>query len=312
MLSRSITMLVIENFVLRPESVICPACNTVFATPNVTRLPNMTRDSQVEADLHRVLPDPIIRASFVAVCPSCIYAWWFSAFSSHYILPELVPDTPDIELSKKFAHAVLTGRNNGSHSLDRANLALNGAWCARECHVLAGTTGSAEYQADNTRWLTLAAQELQEALLDESWTGNRNRYSYIMGEILRQLGEFDAALGYFNVVDRRSLLPKQLVEHQKQMAAAHQAQIVTLPPHLVEEIFLPKPVQQPTYTKYEIPPQPAQPAQPTPPQNYGNNQPQAYARPGMPTPPGGAARPGGVQPNQQYEGYINIPQILSA
>ena len=241
-------MLVIENFVLRPESVICPACNTVFATPNIVRMPNMTRDSKVEADLHRVLPDPIIRSAFVAICPACIYAWWFSAFASHYIIPDLVPETPDVELSKKFAHAVLTGRNNSSHSLDRATLALNGCWCSRESHTVAGTLNSEEYAADNTRWLTLAAQELDVALKDEEWSGNRNRYMYMMGEILRQLGDFDTALLYLNLVDRRSMLPRQLVEHQKQMTVARQAQPVTLPPHLVEEIFLPKPVLQPTYT----------------------------------------------------------------
>jgi hypothetical protein len=102
--------------------------------------------------------------------------------------------------------------------------------------------------ADNTRWLSLAAQELDAALRDQEWEGNRNRYTYMMGEILRQLGDFDTALAYFNLVDRRAMLPKQLVEHQKQMAAARQSQTVTLPPHLVEEIFLPKPVQQPTYS----------------------------------------------------------------
>lgn len=308
-------MLVIENFVLRPESVICPECNTVFATPNIARMPNMTRDSKVEADLHRVLPDPIIRASFVAICPACIYAWWFSAFASHYIIPDLVPDTPDVELSKKFAHAVLTGRKNGSHSLDRSTLALNGAWCSREQHAVAGTLNSPEYQADNTRWLTLAAQELDEALRDQEWTGNRNRYMYIMGEILRQLGDFDTSLAYLNMVDRRALLPKQLVDHQKQMAAAHQAQTVTLPPHLVEEIFLPKPVEQPTYTKYEIPPQPARQAPPPaqaqgiPAQGYSATQGIPAAQ-NYPTPPGN--RPNGIQQNPQYEGYINIPHILSA
>jgi hypothetical protein len=241
-------MLVIENFALRPESVICPECNTVFATPNIVRMPNMTRESLVEADLHRVLPDPIIRSAFVAICPACIYAWWFSAFAAHYIVPDLVPETPDVELSKKFAHAVLTGRKNGSHALDRATLALNGCWCAREQHTVAGTLNTPEYVAENTRWLTLAAQELDAALRDQEWEGNRNRYTYMMGEILRQLGDFDTALAYFNLVDRRAMLPKQLVEHQKQMAAARQSQTVTLPPHLVEEIFLPKPVQQPTYS----------------------------------------------------------------
>lgn len=241
-------MLVIQDFHIRAESVICPACNVVFATPNIAKMPNLTRDSQVEADLHRVLPDPFIRAAFIAICPACIHAWWFSAFAPHYIIPDLVPETPDVELPKKFAHAVLTGRKSGAHALDRATLALNGCWCAREAYAQAGTLDSEEYAADNVRWLTLAAQELDEALRDQDWNGNRNRYMYMMGEILRQLGDFGSAMKYLEAVDRRSRLPRQLVEHQKQMTAASQSQPVTLPPHLVEEIFLPKPVAVPTYT----------------------------------------------------------------
>ncbi|HEY9678442.1 MAG TPA: DUF2225 domain-containing protein [Drouetiella sp.] len=319
--------LAIENFLLQIESVICPACNVVFATPNITRMPNMTRESKVEADLHRVLPDPIIRASFVAICPSCMYSWWFSAFASHYIIPDLVPDTPDVELSRKFAHAVLTGRNNGSSPLERFNLAMNGCWCSREQFMVAGTMNSPEYQEENTRWLQLAAQELGEALADESWSGNRNRYIYQMGEILRQLGQFEQALEYFNQVDRRSMLPKQLVDHQKQMAAARQSHSVTLPPHLVEEIFLPKRSEQPIYIQYAIPPQAQQQQAPSIPQQqnttvtpatdiyapqngnrYSPNSrlnglvPQQH-RPGQqPAPP----------KQEQYEGYLNIPLILPA
>jgi lipopolysaccharide biosynthesis regulator YciM len=117
---------------------------------------------------------------------------------------------------------------------------LNGCWCAREAYVVAGTSQQPEAIADNTRWLNLAKQELEEALADHDWDGNRNRYQYIMGEVLRQLGEFEAAIKYFEGVDRRSMLPRQLVVHQIKMAQAQQCQPDFLPPHLVEMIFLPK------------------------------------------------------------------------
>jgi len=233
-------MQVIQEFVINDTSVVCPACNTVFATPNLAKMPNITRDSLIEADLHRVLPDPNIRAALVAMCPACIYTWWMSAFAPHYILPQLVPESPEIELPKKFAHAVLSGRQNGSHSLDRALLSLNGCWCAREAHLASGTLGSEEYVTTNHRWLTLAVQELDAALRDPEWDGNRSRYHYMMGEMLRQLGQFDAAVKEFNVVDRRSMLPRQLVEHQKTLAVAMNAEPTALPPFIIEEIFLPK------------------------------------------------------------------------
>jgi hypothetical protein len=234
-------MLDIQGFIIKAQSVVCPQCNEVFATPDLAKMKKLTTDSQVETDLHRVLPDPFIRSTFVAVCPACLYAWWFAAFAPHYIIPDLVPETPSIEFPKKFALAVLSGRNNGAHALDRAMLALNGCWCAREAHVLAGIANSAEAVADNTRWLTLAKQELEEALADQEWQGNRNRYQYILGEVLRQLGEFEKAIKCFETVDRRSMLPRQLVVHQIKMAQAQQSQPDFLPPYLVEMIFLPKP-----------------------------------------------------------------------
>jgi len=233
-------MLDIQGFLIKAQAVVCPQCNEVFATPDLAKMTKLTCDSQVETDLHRVLPDPFIRSTFVAVCPACLYAWWFAAFAPHYIVADLVPETPTIEFPKKFALAVLSGRNNGAHALDRAMLALNGCWCAREGFVLAGTQDSPEAVAENTRWLNLAKQELEEALSDQEWEGNRNRYQYILGEVLRQLGEFEAALKYFESVDRRSMLPRQLVVHQIKMAQAQHSHPDFLPPHLVEMIFLPK------------------------------------------------------------------------
>ncbi|HEY9714463.1 MAG TPA: hypothetical protein V6C72_13410 [Chroococcales cyanobacterium] len=234
-------MLVIEEFAIKDTSVICPSCNTVFATPVIARMPNITKDSAIEADLHRVMPDARIRAALLSMCPACIYTWWQSAFSAHYILPQLVVESPEIEYSKKFGYAVKSGRENGAHSLDTALMALNGCWCAREEHQAAGTVGTAEYHAVNDRWLMLAAQELEAALADSEWEGNRSRYHYIMGEVLRQLRYFDQAVKHFNIVDRRSMLPRQLVEHQKQLAEAQNYEPTRLPPFIVEELFLSKP-----------------------------------------------------------------------
>jgi hypothetical protein len=221
-------MQVIKEFSIQPTSVVCPACNSIFATPGLVTMPNVTPDTLIEADLHRVLPDAAIRAALVAMCPACSYTWWITAFRPHLFKPGLVPPTPIIDSPKKFAHAVLTGRQNGAHSLDLALLALNGCWCARE----AGQP--------HERWLELAGGELEKALRDVQWNGNRSYYHYVMGEVCRQSGDFKGAVNQFNLVGPESMLPKELVERQKVQSISGDSKPAALPPHLVELLFCPK------------------------------------------------------------------------
>jgi len=232
----------LHDFVIKDTSLICPMCQTPFATPLLMAMPPIKPQTVIEADLHRVLPDARIRGTLIAICPACIYTWWATAFVPHFFIPDLLVPSPEIEQPKKFAHAVLTGRKHGVHALDRALLAMNGLWCARETYTGAGPDKLEQYKADNERWLTLSVQELEEALNDETWTGNRPRYNYIMGELLRQLGDFHKAVKYFDMVDRRCMLPKQLVRHQRQAAINGNSEPTTLPPFIVEQIFLPKPL----------------------------------------------------------------------
>ncbi|HEY9775054.1 MAG TPA: hypothetical protein V6C81_14920 [Planktothrix sp.] len=236
----------IHDFIIADTSVVCPNCQMPFATPQVMKMPEITKDTVVEADLHRVLPHSSIRAALIAICPACVYTWWSTAFGPHYYVPDLLVPSPEIEYPKKFAHAVLSGRKSGAHALDRALLALNGCWCARETYIGAGPDQVESYQADNTRWLTLAAQELEEALSDDSWKGNRDRYTYLYAEVLRQLGRFEDAVKTFKAVKvRYSILPSQLVEHQQMLAQSGNPHPTELPPHLVEAIFMPKPIVLP-------------------------------------------------------------------
>lgn len=218
----------IEDFVLQTVSVSCPECEVVFATQSLARTPNMTKETPVETDLHRVLPHPSLRAALLAMCPACLYTSWFSSFVEDPLIPFLAVAPAEVAYSKKFAHAVLTGRKIGAHHLDRALFALNGSWCARE-------SGEAP-----EKWLELAGQELDAALKDENWVGNRSRYQYIMGEICRLVGDFHGAVRHYNQVDRKSQLPKSLVDHQRQEAINGNSRPVQLPPEYVEAIFFPK------------------------------------------------------------------------
>lgn len=215
-------------FKLRHLTVVCPDCQTIFATFELARNPPVDRDTPIEADLHRILPDATLRAALLATCPNCIYTWWLSSFSEHYLLPQVVADSPPLEPSKKFAHAVQSGRKNNVHFLDRAVLALNGYWCCRE-----------EGQ-DGEKFLKLAKAEMASALADNSWRGNRSRYNYLMAEVLRLLGEFKEADVYYQQVGRSANLPNELVEKMRMFASGGNKAPVRLPPHIVEEIFVPK------------------------------------------------------------------------
>ena len=220
------------EFLIKDTSVICPSCDYPFATPNLDTMPNLTADTPVEADLHRVLADPAARGALIAVCPACTYAWWISAFSSHHFVPDLLVPAPPVEYSKKFGVAIVSGRKTKEPLLDMALLAMNGYWCARE-EVAAGIGNASEIQ----RWLKLAVKELKTAMEDASWQANTSRYNYILGELLRQMSDFHGAVSCLQAVDRRSLLPRELVDHQISLAKAGCADPILMPPRLVDEVF---------------------------------------------------------------------------
>jgi len=219
-------MQVINEFVLRDTTLLCPTCNSMFCTKTLGSSPEITRDTEVEADLHRVLPDAAIRAAFVSMCPACGYAWWVQAFQTHPFDSRLLPRPMSLEYPKRFAHAVLTGRSNGSHNLDLALLALNGYWCSREA-------GNAE-----TRFLELAHHEMDNTLKLADWEGNRGYYHYVMGEICRQLRDFKAAILHFEKVTPISDIPQELLDRQKVLAISGDSEPARMPEHIVELMFV--------------------------------------------------------------------------
>ena len=215
------------QFIINSTSVSCPSCNEVFATQIHFKLPEMTSHLPVEADLHRVLPYGAIRGSLISICPKCQYAWWTSSFSRHFFLPFGISIAPMIDHAKKFAHAIFTGKKHNFHNLDRALLALNGYWCAKESHQ------------DTSKWLALTIQELTNALADNSWQGNRARYHYLLGELLRLNSQFELAIKEFDLADSTSALPEELINNQKNLAKKHNADSVLLTNEQVQNIFFP-------------------------------------------------------------------------
>jgi hypothetical protein len=95
-----------EGYILKDRSVICPDCGCVFVTPCMLELPPVTEYDAIEADLHRVLPSSELRAALIAVCPDCDYATWTARCKPSNLNPEFLPDSQQIQHSKKFAMAV--------------------------------------------------------------------------------------------------------------------------------------------------------------------------------------------------------------
>ncbi len=91
--------------------------------------------------------------------------------------------------------------------------------------------------------MRLARVELTAALSDNEWSGNRSRYNYVMGEILRLLGEFEQAAFFYKKVDRKCGLPFELVDRMHRFAREGNKNPIRLPPHIVEAIFVPNMAQ---------------------------------------------------------------------
>jgi tetratricopeptide (TPR) repeat protein len=219
-------MLSDHGFELKKRTVICPACKNAFASNVLTHQPSITEDTVVEADLHRVIKDCTIRASLIILCISCNYCWWQWTFLPGNIDPIFLPKPDNEDPAKKFAYAVKTGRRYNAKSIEKALMALNGYWCARESN------------SPVERWLDLAIMELKAALADDSWEGNSHYYRYVLGEIQRLAGRFEAAQACFNAVDvEKSKIPYELIYRQNSLAAAGNSQPVVLLPHLVKAMF---------------------------------------------------------------------------
>jgi hypothetical protein len=230
-------MQLLEEFVLRQAIVVCPSCAACFCTPQLTHMPIITSETPVETDLHRVLPNGAIRAALVASCKDCGYAWWITAFKTKALLPDtLTADEYSMErlqYPRKFANAFVTGKKNKCGSRELGLLALNGGWCAREAGL------------GHERWLELAAEEMEKALEEKSVAGNKGYFHYIMGEIYRQLRQFDKAVSHYSRVNFHSRLPRELVLRQKVQATAADCAPTRLPPYLVETLFCPGSMRKP-------------------------------------------------------------------
>lgn len=215
----------VEGFILKHISVSCPECECSFATPTLLDLPPVTEYDTVEADLHRVLPEPELRGALIAVCPHCNYSTWTVRFKLSSLSAEMLPDSPQLQHSKKFALAVKYAREKGVSPLDVAFIALNGLYSARE---------SGE---EPELWLELAAYEQSRGITEESLVPANGQDHLIMAELWRQLGSFDRSIEQYEKAAADEFIPKELIEQQIALARVGNNQPTMLAPYIVRDIF---------------------------------------------------------------------------
>lgn len=214
-----------NTFLLRSMSVTCCDCATIFATSCLASVPPVSEDDTIEGDLHRVLPDPALRAALIAICPECGNAHWTVKLKRSVVNPELLIEAPEIGYSKKFAVAVKTARANDMDALDIANIAINGLYCAREAGEAADL------------WLELAAYEHSRGMQADPFSGITGPDHLIMAEIWRQLGSFEQAMPQYELALGDPDIPPEVIHYQMTLARAGDSSNNALPPHLVRLAF---------------------------------------------------------------------------
>jgi hypothetical protein len=214
-----------EGFVLRECSIVCPECKSVFATRVLQDLPPVTESDTIEADLHRVLPHPGLRAALISVCPFCNYADWATKFGPSKINPALVEPAQDIQHSRRFAMAVKHARAKELHPLDIAYIALNGLYCAREAGELADS------------WLELCVYEQSRGLHPDVVLSETGTDHLIMAELWRQTRCFDRAVAEYQKASEDPTISPELIRHQIMIARAGDSSPTVLPPWMVRIIF---------------------------------------------------------------------------
>lgn len=216
----------IDGYKLRDCIVVCPECTAPFFTTRLEDAPLISSLDIVEADLHRVYPDPEIRASLLALCPICKYCTWIFGLETYQSDLADAPESSFVSPSKKFAMAVKSARAKNIHSLDVAYLALNGLWCARE----AG-------ESDEV-WLELAAYEHQKGLQDHAARPQDDGLSHLMmGELWRQLKQFDAAVEEYKLALLDPTLHHEIAQHQIDLCSRQQFMPTALPARITTAIF---------------------------------------------------------------------------
>ncbi len=168
--------------------VKCPNCGIKF---NSLQMPVLVdtgyRNSELRQDFKGQIPQ--FEQYAVCTCPSCGQADWVNAFE---VTEEpVVLNQPNTTPHLQFRAAAIAAERKGRDFFNVGLLYLHAAWCAEDVRAY---PQAREYRM-------LAADAFGKSLVDASCPGDRRpEIEYLIGELWRRAGEFEASKTHLRLV----------------------------------------------------------------------------------------------------------------
>lgn len=167
-------------------AVKCPQCGIKF---NSRQMPILIdtgmRNSELRQDFKGEMPQ--FEQYAVCTCPSCGQSDWVNNFEVTEELAVLsqASTTPHLQ----FRAAAILAEREGRDFFNVGLLYLHAAWCADDSRAY----------PQGREYRKLAADAFQKSLVDASCPVDRYaEIEYLIGELLRRAGEFEASRAHFN------------------------------------------------------------------------------------------------------------------
>ena len=174
-------------------TVRCPVCDEEFEAAEITSCSHATADTDLRP--HYMGFDPL--PHFVWTCPTCGVSAYSSEFTSlatavrGWIRKGHLGRPQSKAASRRYTLAARCYERAVAPALKLANLYLQASWCARQ----------EEAEAAERLSQRRALEYFQQALeAEESTPAERPKIVYLLGELCRRLGDFEAARAYFDRV----------------------------------------------------------------------------------------------------------------
>jgi uncharacterized protein (DUF2225 family) len=166
---------------LAEVAVKCPQCGVKFNSRQVVVMMDYgLRNSELRQDLSG--QGPQYEAYAVCTCPGCGHADWVTKFPA--VSEQAVLNQPNMTPHLQYRTAALAAERSGGDFYQVGMFYLHAAWCADD--------NRAHPQAREYR--RLAAEAYRKSLLDVSCPIDRRvQIEYLIGELLRRAGDFEAA-----------------------------------------------------------------------------------------------------------------------
>lgn len=178
---------------LRSVTVRCPVCGEEFEAAEVTSCSYAGTDTDLRP--HYMGFDPL--PHFIWTCPACGVSAYSSEFTQlatavrGWIRKGHLGRPQSDAASRRYTLAARCYERAVAPALKLANLYLQASWCARQEEDAAAERLSQRRALEHFR----QALETEEVSTEE-----RPKIVYLLGELCRRLGDFEAALVYFDQV----------------------------------------------------------------------------------------------------------------